>query len=544
MWFFFFFFNLQLEGLKTKSLLENVGEGSEIIHMHELWRGFAFTKAEAGEFELRCWMYEEAYHLDDALRKESCISTGGWKSLQRLCMVNGTRNKCFGMVKEINLNCCSNLRVLKLWCLEIQTGVLDVRSLTQLKSLQIFSTSGPKSCGHMLQILGIGCLKNLVYLQLNYLETNTSLLEGIASLTSLQVFKATRCKFGVPDLIALEKIHAEYSNFPQLQTLDLCNVALRELPDLSSFSQLRKLITSECNNLTGLTSILPLIALEHLDIYECRSLKALPDLKHLVALSYFRVWNCGEVQLTLHEIEKLEAMCHGLQLLFKRGSDSAFNWSEGSSNAMLKTMLSQNVDEGPTHLNTNTCSVVLVSSTDKLTTRYTGDGLSCGAIQANCPAPWHRGLYYFELTIKDQGQKRIGIGFTDENFISSSMPGWEKNSYGYHGDDGMLYYEQGIGMPYALEFTTGDTVGAGINYAAHEIFFTQNGNVLPGVTFKDVKSMFYPTIGLGSPKEKVEVNFGQSKFVFDLESMFLKEQGCKRSYEVMGCSHDRGRSDP
>lgn len=186
------------------------------------------------------------------------------------------------------------------------------------------------------------------------------------------------------------------------------------------------------------------------------------------------------------------------------------------------------VEEEPTHLNTNTCSLYLVVSTDKLTVRYTGEGLhgnDVGAIQANRPAPCRRLLYYFEMTVKDRGHKGCTtIGFTDEYFKNSRQPGWEVNSYGYHGDDGKLYHGQGRGEPYAQGFTTGDTVGAGINYAAQEIFFTRNGKILSGI-YKDVKALLYPTIGLHSPNEQVEVNFGQRKFMFDVETMMLEERG-------------------
>lgn len=187
----------------------------------------------------------------------------------------------------------------------------------------------------------------------------------------------------------------------------------------------------------------------------------------------------------------------------------------------------EEVEEEPTHLNTNTCSLYLVVSTDKLTARYTGDGRhghDVGAIQSNRPAPCRRLIYYFEMTVKDRGQKGYTtIGFTDEHFKNSRQPGWEVNSYGYHGDDGKLYRGPGSVDLYAQGFTVGDTVGAGINYAAQEIFFTKNGKALTGV-YKDVKTPLYPTIGLHSLNEKVEVNFGQRKFLFDVETMILEER--------------------
>jgi hypothetical protein len=49
---------------------------------------------------------------------------------------------------------------------------------------------------------------------------------------------------------------------------------------------------------------------------------------------------------------------------------------------------------------------------------------------------------------------------------------WETNSCGYHGDDGNLYSGHGKGETFGPTFTTNDTVGAGINYASQEFFFT------------------------------------------------------------------------
>lgn len=34
----------------------------------------------------------------------------------------------------------------------------------------------------------------------------------------------------------------------------------------------------------------------------------------------------------------------------------------------------------------------------------------------------------------------MGIGLTAQNFKSNRLPGWEKQSYGYHGDDGKYIF--------------------------------------------------------------------------------------------------------
>lgn len=53
-------------------------------------------------------------------------------------------------------------------------------------------------------------------------------------------------------------------------------------------------------------------------------------------------------------------------------------------------------------------------------------------------------------------------------FVLSS---WESNSCGYHGDDGYLYWGVGKGESFGPKFTSGDTIGAGINYLSQEFFF-------------------------------------------------------------------------
>ena len=53
--------------------------------------------------------------------------------------------------------------------------------------------------------------------------------------------------------------------------------------------------------------------------------------------------------------------------------------------------------------------------------------------------------------------------------------GWEKNSYGYHADDGCLFNSSGTGQQYGPPFSTGDVVGCGFNLVGRSLFFTKNG---------------------------------------------------------------------
>ena len=69
----------------------------------------------------------------------------------------------------------------------------------------------------------------------------------------------------------------------------------------------------------------------------------------------------------------------------------------------------------------------------------------------------------------------MGIGLSCAAVNLNRLPGWERNSYGYHADDGCLYCSSATGQKYGPTFTTGDVVGCGLNLVTHSIFFTKNG---------------------------------------------------------------------
>ncbi|KAG0500948.1 hypothetical protein HPP92_001020 [Vanilla planifolia] len=166
-------------------------------------------------------------------------------------------------------------------------------------------------------------------------------------------------------------------------------------------------------------------------------------------------------------------------------------------------------------------------STDKMSVQYVGSpqhGYDVGGVQANCPAPTRRIAYYFEMTVKNAGQKgHVAIGFTTKDFNLRRQPGWDANSCGYHGDDGCLYHGHGKGEPFGPTYTSDDTVGAGINYSTQEFFFTKNGEIV-GTVCKGIKGLLYPTIAVHGPNEEVAVNFGKQPFRFDIEAFMLKER--------------------
>uniref|UniRef100_A0A2M3Z038 Putative ran-binding protein n=1 Tax=Anopheles braziliensis TaxID=58242 RepID=A0A2M3Z038_9DIPT len=170
------------------------------------------------------------------------------------------------------------------------------------------------------------------------------------------------------------------------------------------------------------------------------------------------------------------------------------------------------------------CSTIGLTQ-NNLRVHYKGIGKShsdAASVRTAYPIPAACGLYYFEVKIISKGRDGyMGIGLTHTNFKMNRLPGWDKQSYGYHGDDGNSFCSSGNGQPYGPTFTTGDIIGCGVNLVDNTCFYTKNGHHL-GIAFRDLPPRLYPTVGLQTPGEVVDANFGQEAFKFDIEDM-LKE---------------------
>ncbi|KAK6951060.1 hypothetical protein Daesc_007589 [Daldinia eschscholtzii] len=154
------------------------------------------------------------------------------------------------------------------------------------------------------------------------------------------------------------------------------------------------------------------------------------------------------------------------------------------------------------------------------------------AIRADHPMPWQAGLYYFEVTLlsRRRDETTVCIGFSAKNVPLARPPGWEPDSWGYHGDDGDIYSGDKIGKPYeGKNFGPPDVIGCGVNFRTREAFFTKNGRQFK-TAFRDIKGDLYPTVGMKKPGEHVRVNFGQTNFMFQIDNLvkvlqFLQHDG-------------------
>jgi len=152
---------------------------------------------------------------------------------------------------------------------------------------------------------------------------------------------------------------------------------------------------------------------------------------------------------------------------------------------------------------------------------YKGPGKNnhkdASSVRATHCIPASCGLYYYEVKIVSKGRDGyMGIGLSHVTWGINRLPGWDKGSYGYHGDDGNAFCGSGQGQVYGPTFTTGDVIGCGLNLIEGSCFYTKNGHNL-GTAFTDMPAQLYPTVGLQTPGEIIDANFGQEPFVFDIE---------------------------
>ncbi|XP_023033742.1 ran-binding proteins 9/10 homolog isoform X2 [Drosophila willistoni] len=165
-------------------------------------------------------------------------------------------------------------------------------------------------------------------------------------------------------------------------------------------------------------------------------------------------------------------------------------------------------------------------SQNNLRVTYKGVGKQhseAASVRTAYPIPPSCGLYYFEVRIISKGRNGyMGIGLTAQQFRMNRLPGWDKQSYGYHGDDGNSFSSSGNGQTYGPTFTTGDVIGCCVNFVNNTCFYTKNGVDL-GIAFRDLPTKLYPTVGLQTPGEEVDANFGQEPFKFDKIVDMMKE---------------------
>ncbi|KAL7712083.1 B30.2/SPRY domain-containing protein [Entamoeba marina] len=135
-------------------------------------------------------------------------------------------------------------------------------------------------------------------------------------------------------------------------------------------------------------------------------------------------------------------------------------------------------------------------------------------------------IRYFEVEV--QNYCIISIGLVDSilyEFKENRHVGWDKNSIGFHSDDGALYIEDGTnpipnyGKAYGGKNGDRNIVGCGYNTTTKEVFYTVNGTKL-----KPMKINYQSiSVAIGLREfDPITINYGDSPFVFDYYSEMEK----------------------
>lgn len=147
------------------------------------------------------------------------------------------------------------------------------------------------------------------------------------------------------------------------------------------------------------------------------------------------------------------------------------------------------------------------------------DKLTAAAVKADQCIPHSCLLYYFEIKCSSMGSGGVmGVGLTSAQVPLMKLPGWSKESYGYHADDGHIYSgDGGRGVHYGPQFEQNDVIGCGYNLVEGSCFFTKNGLKIGKAFDIPATPLLYPTIGLKTYGEEIQANFGQTKFEYDID---------------------------
>lgn len=355
---------MQLENLKSKSLLENLGDGFSRIGMHDLWREFAKLETKVGEFERRRWIFEWDEH--NALEEASLTTGGSWLNLRRMFFLE----RGFIKLKEVNFSSFPTVTVLKLSRNDASPLQLDVSGLQHLKSLELERREVPvifvwqRKSTTSVGLVGLGSLSKLGFLRWSNIPSDSPCVDDISRLTNLQVLDLygggrlpdvsnltllrvacfrendaaetirglssklgnlrhldfQRCKAlcscpGVGELVALEELRLsgcyqlkEVPNLQKLKRLRTLNLSgchlIRSLPGLGDLVNLRELNVSGCKNLAEFPDMRNLINLRILGLQYCELINSLPGLDELVHLQSLKTWGCNNLT-TIPDVQKL-----------------------------------------------------------------------------------------------------------------------------------------------------------------------------------------------------------------------------------------------
>lgn len=275
---------MQLNGLKRKSLIQNLEVKYKGIGIHDLWREFCVMETKIGDLKSRRWIYGRWSDSNDPSIGEPSFYTGVWKKAERVSMVGiyiGTCNV------TLNLSRCSSLIALDLVDVKVEGNALDLSGAYSLKSLRVRTYS---NCN----VHGLGLLRHLCLLKwAGILPINMEFMEEIGGLTNLQILDLANDPSNIMKVPNLSKLSL-------LQCVAFSNLYEgNSITCTSAMTNLQHLCFRNCESLQRCNGVGDLVALEELQISWCQNLEELSNLQGLKNLKKLNISGCSSIQALL-----------------------------------------------------------------------------------------------------------------------------------------------------------------------------------------------------------------------------------------------------
>ncbi|KAG0578028.1 hypothetical protein KC19_5G199100 [Ceratodon purpureus] len=305
---------VQLQGLKDKGLLEDVDVTSGKFSMHDLYREFAKLEVQGklkGEsFQSRRFVYANP-HIPCEL--EMMPSGGVWENLIRvgieeegLCWMRKKDDDILNF-QGIQWRYCSNVVVLKLHGIVGFEGVLNLKGLSCLRSLELFELEklgGVEALEDLVNLIYFrwsfkyGRLQNAIRPHLGQLPGSLKVLQvdGVGATVGRDVFArcTNLCNLTLKNIRAHDGIDFGRCS-SRLQTLDLDNIeGLLELTGLRT-ECLHSLKIHCCHDLRDASAFEHSVRLQKLDLYGNSLLEEVLDVQKLTSLQILRIDYCDGI---------------------------------------------------------------------------------------------------------------------------------------------------------------------------------------------------------------------------------------------------------
>ena len=142
--------------------------------------------------------------------------------------------------------------------------------------------------------------------------------------------------------------------------------------------------------------------------------------------------------------------------------------------------------------------------------------------QNNVMMTCKKNIFYYEITFKKKilVENCISVGFSsryqfDMTVENELMIGWLEDTIAIHTDNGYLY-NSGSKVDFISFFEKNSTIGAGNHVDERYLFFTIDGIIRYRWHYTFIHPFLYPCVGGDIPLDIIDVNYGNTPFLFDL----------------------------